>query len=302
MAGVPQTTRRPADRARRRGTEDPAWIRWPLIAIGMGFAVVFLLLPLLNLFVQAFSGGWKAYTESLTDPDAWSAIKLTLTVAAISVPMNVVFGVIAAWLIAKFDFRGKAFLLTLIDLPFAISPVVAGLVFVLLFGAQGYFGAYLQEHDIEVIYAVPGIALATIFVTLPFVAREVIPVLQATGREQEEAALTLGANGWQTFWRVTLPSMKWGLIYGIILCNARAMGEFGAVSVVSGGIVGQTNTLPLHIEKLHQEYHTAAAFAVASLLAMLAVVTLVLKTAFEMKIQREEELAQQAAPNPHASP
>jgi sulfate/thiosulfate transport system permease protein len=255
---------------------------------------VFLLLPLVNVFCQAFAKGAGFFVRSLTDADSWSAIRLTLLVAAISVPLNLVFGVAAAWAIAKFNFRGKALLITLIDLPFAVSPVVSGLIFVLLFGLQGCFGQWLDEHDIKIIFAVPGIVLATVFVTFPFVARELIPVMQATGSEQEQAALTLGASGWQTFWYVTLPSVKWGLLYGVILCNARAMGEFGAVSVVSGHIAGETNTMPLHVEKLYNEYNGTAAFAVASLLALLALLTLGIKMLVEWRTQRNYALAQRA--------
>jgi sulfate transport system permease protein len=235
----------------------------------------------------------------LSDPDTLSAIKLTLTVAAISVPLNVVFGLAAAWCIAKFNFRGKPLLITLIDLPFSVSPVVAGLIFVVMFGLQGFFGPWLDARDIKIIFAVPGIVLATVFITFPFVARELIPVMQATGTEQEEAALTLGASGWKTFWYVTLPSVKWGLLYGVILCNARAMGEFGAVSVVSGHITGQTDTMPLRVEKLYQEYNATAAFAVASLLALLALFTLGIKTFLEWKQERDYERAQHAPPEPH---
>ena len=281
----------------QRGTEESPFAKWTLISIAMLFCLVFLFLPLVNVFAQALASGWSAYWSALTHPDSWSAIKLTLWVAAISVPLNVLFGLAAAWAIAKFEFRGKALLITLIDLPFSISPVVAGLMFIVLFGLQGFFGSWLNEHDLQIIFAVPGIVLATVFITFPFVARELIPVMQATGTDQEQAALTLGANGWQTFWHVTLPSVKWGLIYGIILCNARAMGEFGAVSVVSGHITGQTDTMPLRVEKLYNEYQGQAAFAVASLLAMLALVTLGLKTFLEWKQHREFELAQQATPD-----
>jgi sulfate transport system permease protein len=258
------------------------------------FLGLFLLLPLVNVFVQAFSEGWTAYLEALRQPDTIAAIRLTLTVAAIVVPLNVVFGVAAAWAVAKFEFRGKPLLITLIDLPFSISPVVAGLMFLVLFGTQGYFGEWLMEREIRILFALPGIALATLFVTFPFVARELIPVMQATGNEQEQAALTLGANGWQTFWRVTLPSVKWGLVYGIILCNARAMGEFGAVSVVSGHITGLTDTMPLRVEKLYQEYDATGAFAVASLLALLALLTLGFKTVLEWQQQRAYQQAQRA--------
>jgi sulfate transport system permease protein len=249
-------------------------------------------LPLANVFAQALARGWSYYVASLAHPDSWAAIRLTLLVAAISVPMNVGFGLAAAWAIAKFEFRGKSLLITLIDLPFSVSPVVAGLMFVVLFGLQGFFGQWLDAHNIKIIFAVPGIILATVFITFPFVARELIPVMQATGSEQEQAALTLGANGWQTFWHVTLPSVKWGLIYGIILCNARAMGEFGAVSVVSGHITGLTDTMPLRVEKLYNEYNAPAAFAVASLLALLALLTLALKTFLEWKQAREYVRAQ----------
>jgi sulfate transport system permease protein len=256
------------------------------------FTGMFLLLPLINVFAQAFGKGWMAYKNALIDPDTLAAIKLTLLVAAISVPLNVTFGLAAAWCIAKFRFRGKSLLITLIDLPFSVSPVVAGLMFVVLFGLQGFFGKYLNEHDIRIIFAVPGIVLATVFITFPFVARELIPVMQATGTEQEEAALTLGASGWRTFWHVTLPSVKWGLLYGVILCNARAMGEFGAVSVVSGHITGQTDTMPLRVEKLYHEYNSTAAFTVASVLALLALLTLGIKSFLEWKQERDYEQAQ----------
>jgi sulfate transport system permease protein len=272
----------------RRGTEESPFVKWTLVGIALAFCLIFLLLPLINVFAQAFAKGWFYYLDSLKNPDSWAAIRLTLIVAAISVPINVVFGLAAAWAIAKFDFRGKSLLITLIDLPFSVSPVVAGLMFVVLFGLQGFFGRFLDEHNVQIIFAVPGIVLATVFVTFPFVARELIPVMQATGTEQEQAALSLGANGWQTFWHVTLPSVKWGLIYGIILCNARAMGEFGAVSVVSGHITGLTDTMPLRVEKLYNEYNAPAAFAVASLLALLALITLGLKTFLEWKQARVE--------------
>jgi sulfate transport system permease protein len=279
-------------RASQRGTEESPVIKWLLIALAMAFCAVFLLLPLINVFAQAFARGLAYYRDSLTHSDSWAAIRLTLLVAAISVPLNVLFGVAAAWAIAKFEFRGKSLLITIIDLPFSVSPVVAGLMFVVLFGLQGFFGPWLDAREIRIIYAVPGIVLATVFITFPFVARELIPVMQATGTEQEQAALTLGANGWQTFWHVTLPSIKWGLVYGIILCNARAMGEFGAVSVVSGHITGQTDTMPLRVEKLYNEYNAPAAFAVASLLALLALLTLGVKTYLEWKQAREYERAQ----------
>jgi sulfate/thiosulfate transport system permease protein len=287
--------------ASRRGTEETPFMRWLLIAIALVFAVIFLLLPLVNVFVQALSKGWSFYVSALTDPDSISAIKLTLLVSVITVPLNVLFGLASAWAIAKFEFPGKSILNTMIDLPFSVSPVVAGLMYILLFGLQGFFGKWLQAHDIQIIFAVPGIVLATIFVTFPFVARELIPVMQATGSEQEQAALTLGANGWQTFWRVTLPSVKWGLLYGIILCNARAMGEFGAVSVVSGHITGLTDTMPLRVEKLYNEYNAAAAFAIASLLALLALFTLAIKTVLEWKQARDYERAQHA-PDPTTMP
>ncbi len=274
-------------------------MKWTLISIGLAFALLFLLVPLVNVFYEAFRGGVGYYFRSLTEPDTRSAIRLTLLIAGISVPMNLVFGLAAAWAIAKFEFRGKAVLITLIDLPFAVSPVISGLVFVLLFGLQGYFGAWLDAHDIKIIFAVPGMVLATLFVTFPFVARELIPVMQATGSEQEQAALTLGASGWQTFWHVTLPSVKWGLLYGVILCNARAMGEFGAVYVVSARIMGETETMSLRVDSLYHAAHgIPAAFAVASLLALLALVTLGIKTIVEWKTQRDFELAQQAAPEP----
>jgi sulfate transport system permease protein len=267
-------------------------VRWLLTTVALTFATVLLFLPLANVFAQAFSKGWEAYLDALTHPDSLHAIRLTLTVAAVCIPLNVVFGLAAAWAIAKFEFRGKSFLITLIDLPFAVSPVVAGLMLVVLFGLQGYLGPWLLERDIQIIFAVPGIILATVFVTFPFVARELIPIMQATGSEQEQAALTLGASGWRTFWSVTLPSVKWGLVYGIILCNARAMGEFGAVSVVSGHITGLTDTMPLRVEKLYNEYNAAAAFAVASVLALLALLTLGIKTCLEWRQNREFTRAQ----------
>ena len=254
-----------------------------LIATALVFLGLFLVLPLLTVFVQALAKGIGAYAAAIVDPMAWAAVKLTLLVAAIAVPFNLVFGVAAAWAIAKFEFRGKSTLISLIDLPFAVSPVIAGLIFILLFGSHGWFGGYLRLHHMRVIFAVPGIVLATIFVTFPFIARELIPVMQSQGKDDEETALSLGAGGWQTFWRVTLPNIRWGLMYGVLLCNARAMGEFGAVSVVSGHIRGLTNTMPLHVEILYNEYNYTAAFAVASLLALLALVTLGLKTWVEYK-------------------
>jgi sulfate/thiosulfate transport system permease protein len=254
-----------------------------LIGLALTFLTLFLFIPLIAVFTEALKKGLEAYLVAIVEPDALSAVRLTLLTAAIAVPLNLVFGVAAAWTIAKFDFRGKNILLTLIDLPFSVSPVISGLIYVLLFGAQGWFGEWLREHDIKILFAVPGIVLATIFVTFPFVARELIPLMQSQGTEEEEAALVLGASGWRTFWHVTLPNVKWGLLYGVILCNARAMGEFGAVSVVSGHIRGETNTMPLQVEILYNEYNFAAAFAVASLLALLALVTLALKSFVEWR-------------------
>jgi sulfate transport system permease protein len=274
-------------RALRAATSEAPWVRRLLIGMALGFMTLFLFIPLVTVFYEAFKKGWDVYVAALVDPDAVSAIKLTLLAAAISVPLNLVFGVAAAWSIAKFEFRGKNVLLTLIDLPFSVSPVIAGLIYVLVFGLQGWFGESLRDHDIKIIFALPGIVLATVFVTFPFVARELIPLMQAQGIEQEEAARVLGAGGWQIFWRVTLPNVKWALLYGVILCNARAMGEFGAVSVVSGHIRGQTNTMPLHIEIVYNEYQFAAAFAVASLLAGLALVTLVLKYLVEQRVKHQ---------------
>ena len=274
---------------RRISTHESTGVTLLLIAVALGYLLLFLGLPLVAVFYQAFSKGWTLYWAALQEPDAWSAIKLTLIVAAIAVPANLVFGIAAAWAIAKFEFKGKSLLITLIDLPFAVSPVVSGLIYVLLFGAQGWFGPWLQAHDIKLIFAVPGIVLATVFVTFPFIARELIPLMQAQGKEEEEAAVSLGASGWQTFWRVTLPNIKWGLLYGVILCNARAMGEFGAVSVVSGHIRGLTNTMPLHVEILYNEYNFVAAFAVASLLALLALVTLLVKSLVEWHAKRSGE-------------
>jgi sulfate transport system permease protein len=276
-----------APRQIRAATAEAPWVRWLLIALALGFMTLFLFVPLATVFYEAFKKGWQVYLAAIVEPDALSAVKLTLLAAAISVPLNLVFGLAAAWAIAKFEFRGKNLLLTLIDLPFSVSPVIAGLIYVLVFGLQGWFGSWFIDHDVKIIFAVPGIVLATIFVTFPFVARELIPLMQAQGIEQEEAARVLGANGWQMFWRVTLPNVKWALLYGVILCNARAMGEFGAVSVVSGHIRGQTNTMPLHIEIAYNEYQFAAAFAVASLLALLALVTLVLKYLVEQRVKRQ---------------
>jgi sulfate transport system permease protein len=284
--------RRATHGASQRSTEESSVAKWILITIALAFSLVFLLLPLANVFAQALAFGWRYFVKSLIEPDTRAAIRLTLIVAAISVPLNVLFGLAAAWAIAKFHFPGKTILITLIDLPFSVSPVVAGLMLLVLFGLQeGFFGQWLDTLGFKIIFAVPGIVLATVFVTFPFVTRELIPVMQATGTEQEQAALTLGANGWQTFWHVTLPSVKWGLIYGIILCNARAMGEFGAVSVVSGHIAGLTETMPLRVQALYEGTTTSsatAAFALASLLATLALITLVLKTFLEWKQARAE--------------
>ena len=266
---------------------EPVWLKILLITIALAFSLLFLLIPLAVVFTEAFRKGWQTYLLAISDPDALSAIRLTLITAAIAVPANLIFGVAASWSIAKFDFRGKSLLLTLIDLPFSVSPVISGLIYVLLFGAHGWFGAWLMERDIQILFAVPGIVMATVFVTFPFVARELIPLMQTQGNEEEEAALVLGASGWRTFWYVTLPNIKWGLLYGVILCNARAMGEFGAVSVVSGHIRGETNTMPLQVEILYNEYNFAAAFAVASLLALLALVTLALKSFIEWRINRD---------------
>jgi len=264
-------------------TREAPWVKWTILGLGLAFFALFLLMPLAAVFFEALRKGWATYVAALVEPDALSAVRLTLTAALLAVPLNLVFGVAAAWLVTKHDFRGKQILITLIDLPFSVSPVVAGLVYVLLFGAQGWFGPWLQAHDVKIIFAVPGIVLATVFVTFPFVARELIPLMEAQGREEEEAATVLGASGLQTLWHVTLPNVKWGLLYGVILCNARAFGEFGAVSVVSGHIRGQTNTLPLHVEILYNEYQFAAAFAVASLLALLALVTLAVKQFIEWR-------------------
>lgn len=272
--------------AQSRAIAEPAWIRWLLIATALGFLGLFLFVPLAAVFAEALRKGFTVYLAAFDEPDALSAIKLTFIAAAIAVPLNLVFGVAAAWAIAKFEFKGKSVLITLIDLPFAVSPVIAGLIYVLIFGLQGWFGSWLSEHDLKVIFAVPGIVLATMFVTFPFVARELIPLMQSQGKEEEEAAIVLGASGWQMFWRVTLPNIKWGLLYGVILSNARAMGEFGAVSVVSGHVRGLTNTLPLHVEILYNEYNYVAAFACASLLAFLALLTLALKTLVEWQATR----------------
>lgn len=266
---------------------DPLWLRLLLIGTALGFVGLFLVFPLAVVFVEAFREGVGAYLRSFRDPAAWQAIKLTVIATAIALPLNLVFGVVASWAIAKFEFRGKSLLITIIDLPFAVSPVISGMIYVLMFGAQGWLGPWLAEHNLKIIFAVPGIVLATVFVTFPFIARELIPLMQEQGAEEEQAALSLGANGWQTFWRVTLPNIKWALLYGVVLCNARAMGEFGAVSVVSGHIRGKTNTIPLHIEILYNEYNVVAAFAMASLLALLGIVTLVAKTLLEWKVQQQ---------------
>lgn len=279
----------------RDATREPAWVKYLLLTIALIFFLSCLILPLILVFVEAFKEGIQVYLSALTTPDTLSAVKLTLLTAAIAVPLNVVFGIAAAWCVAKYQFRGKSILTTIIDMPFSVSPVIAGLMLVLIFGTQGWLGEWLSEHDIKILYATPAIVLATVFITVPFVARELIPLMEAQGTEEEEAAIVLGASGWQTFWKVTLPNIKWGLLYGVILCNARAMGEFGAVSVVSGHIRGETNTLPLHVEILYNEYTFSAAFAVSSLLALLAIVTLILKTWVE---SRQEK---QAKPDTNAS-
>lgn len=276
-----------------KALKEPVWVRYGLIAFAVTILGLFLILPLAAVLVQALEHGVSAYLAALDDPDTRHAIYLTLLVAAIVVPLNTLFGVAAAWAIARFQFRGRSFLLSLIDLPFSVSPVIAGLIYVLVFGAHGWFGPWLAEHDIKIIFAVPGIVLATLFVTFPFVARELIPLMQEQGQEEEEAALTLGASGWKTFWQVTLPNIKWGLLYGVILCNARAMGEFGAVSVVSGHIRGLTNTLPLQVEVLYNEYEFVPAFAAASLLAVLAIITLIVKSLLEWKQSKQRQATAQ---------
>lgn len=281
---------------RRPGiTDEVRWVRYTLTGAALLFIGFFLLIPLIAVFAEALKKGWELYLAALVEPDALSAIKLTLIAAAIAVPLNLTFGVAAAWAIAKFEFKGKSVLITLIDLPFSVSPIVAGLVYVLLFGSSGWFGSWLETHDIKIIFAVPGIVLATVFVTFPFVARELIPLMEAQGSDEEQAAMVLGASGWQMFWRVTLPNIKWGLLYGVILANARAMGEFGAVSVVSGHIRGMTNTIPLHVEILYNEYNFVGAFACASILALLALVTLALKSWVEWKAERDMETARATA-------
>jgi sulfate transport system permease protein len=287
MAGYVATVKSGSVAADRpKHITEPAAVKWILISVALLFLGLLLILPLVSIFVEAFRKGTEVYFKAMVDEDAAAAIRLTLLTAAIAVPSNVVFGISAAWAITKFKFKGKNLLITLIDLPFAVSPVISGLVYVLLFGAKGWFGPWLAEHDIKIIFALPGIVLATVFVTFPFVARELLPLMQAQGVQEEEAAVTLGAKGWRIFWKVTLPNIKWGLLYGIILCNARAMGEFGAVSVVSGHIRGTTNTMPLHIQILYNEYNFAGAFAIASLLVLLAVVTLVVKSLIEWKHER----------------
>ena len=290
-SAVPAPVRSVAPPRVADAVSEPAWVRRTLIGVALAFLTMFLFVPLVAVFVQALAKGLDVYWAALVEADAVSALKLTLISAGISVPLNLVFGVAAAWAIAKFDFRGKNVLLTLIDLPFSVSPVIAGLIYMLIFGLQGWCGEWLRDHDVKIVFAVPGIVLATVFVTFPFVARELIPLMQAQGQEQEEAARVLGASGWQILWRVTLPNVKWALLYGVILCNARAMGEFGAVSVVSGHIRGRTNTLPLHIEILYNDYQFAAAFAVASLLAGLALVTLVLKYIVERRAKASHQEA-----------
>jgi sulfate transport system permease protein len=268
---------------------DPAWVRWGLTFLALASLAVLIVLPLIAVFVQAFEKGWPAYLAAIRAPETLSAISLSLLAVGISVPLNLIFGVAAAWAVTKFQFKGKNVLVTLIDIPFGVSPVISGLVFVLVFGAQGWFGPWLGDHDIQIIFAVPGIILATTFVTFPFVARELIPLMESQGTDEEEAALVLGASGWQMFFKITLPNIKWGLLYGVVLCSARALGEFGAVSVVSGHIRGQTNTLPLHVEILYNEYNYSGAFAVASLLSVVAVITLILKKLLEWKTSQASE-------------
>ncbi len=302
MAGAAPARLGRAGAKSRRATAEPAWVRWLLIGVALAFLGFFLVLPMATVFVEAFKDGVGAYFAAVVEPDALAAIRLTVTTALVAVPLNVIFGVAAAWAIARFEFRGKSFLITLIDLPFAVSPVISGMLYVLLFGAQGLLGPWLAEHDLKVIFAEPGIILATTFVTFPFVARELIPFLQSQGAEEEQAALVLGASGWRMFFRITLPNAKWGLLYGIVLCNARAMGEFGAVSVVSGHIRGQTNTMPLHVEVLYNEYHFSAAFAVASLLLLLALLTLVAKRIIEARVSGEVTSAGDAGADPERPP
>lgn len=293
-------------RRAQAGTTEAPWVRWTLIGIALAFMLLFLVLPLAAVFAEALRKGFGAYLEGLREPDAWAAIRLTMITAAIAVPLNLVFGVAAAWCIAKYEFKGKAFLTTLVDLPFSVSPVVAGLIYVLVFGAQGWIGPWLAAHDIKIVFAVPGIVLATVFVTFPFIARELIPLMQAQGRDLEEAATSLGASGWRTFLSVTLPNIKWAMLYGVVLCNSRVMGEFGAVSVVSGNIRGQTNTLPLHIELLYHDYNAAGSFAAASILAGLAIVTLLAKVALERqgagRVQRPAALVGADSITPEVKP
>ncbi|WP_256759820.1 sulfate ABC transporter permease subunit CysW [Cohnella sp. WQ 127256] len=289
MAGIVTNPRSKKGKPIRPHLTESAVVRYTLISIALLFLGLIVILPMVSVIAESFRKGWHAYVSALADPDAMSALKLTLITAAIAVPLNTIFGVAAAWAITKFNFRGKNLLVTLIDLPFAVSPVVSGLIYVLLFGAQGLLGPWLAEHDISIIFATPGIVLATMFVTFPFVARELIPLMEAQGVQDEEAAVSLGARGWRVFFKVTLPNIKWGLLYGMILCNARAMGEFGAVSVVSGHIRGETNTLPLHIEIVYNEYQFSAAFAVASLLMLLAIITLIAKSILESRMSEEHE-------------
>ena len=284
-----------------RATQEPAWVRYTLLTVGLGFLFFFLGLPLVVVFVEALAQGLPIYLEALKESETRSAIWLTIVIALAVLPFNILFGVAAAWAIAKFEFKGKSLLITLIDLPFAVSPVVAGLIFILMFGSQGYFGEWLAAKDVKIIFAVPGMILATLFITFPFIARELIPLMQSQGKDEEEAAISLGASGWQMFWRVTLPNIKWGLLYGVILSNARAMGEFGAVSVVSGHIRGETNTLPLHVEILYNEYNAIGAFAAASVLALLALVTLVAKTIVEWRMKAETDMLNAELPGEKTS-
>jgi len=284
-----------------RATQEPAWVRYTLLTVGLGFLFFFLGLPLVAVFVEALAQGLPIYLEALKESETRSAIWLTIVIALAVLPFNILFGVAAAWAIAKFEFKGKSLLITLIDLPFAVSPVVAGLIFILMFGSQGYFGEWLAAKDVKIIFAVPGMILATLFITFPFIARELIPLMQSQGKDEEEAAISLGASGWQMFWRVTLPNIKWGLLYGVILSNARAMGEFGAVSVVSGHIRGETNTLPLHVEILYNEYNAIGAFAAASVLALLALVTLVAKTIVEWRMKAETDMLNAELPGEKTS-
>lgn len=286
MGGAQLSAKSVSSRRQPRHITESAGIRWTLIGIALLFLLLIVVLPLVCILIEAFKKGWEVYEAAVIDPDALSALRLTLLITAIAVPLNTLFGIAAAWAISKFRFRGRNALITLIDIPFAVSPVISGLVYILLFGAQGFLGPWLDEHNIQIVFALPGMVLATVFVTLPFVARELVPLMQAQGTQEEEAAVSLGARGWQIFWRVTLPNIKWGLLYGIVLCSARAMGEFGAVSVVSGHIRGETNTLPLHIEILYNEYQFAAAFAVSSILVLLALIILILKSVLEWKMDR----------------